>query len=90
MADERLATPQPTPVMSIDTLALSLPAGFERRAARIGRLTAEALAASPPAAQDKRIAVLQLPPLRLRPHWNDRRIAAELALAIGRRIDGGP
>jgi hypothetical protein len=76
--------------MTVDTLALRLPGGFERRAARIGRLTAEALAGTPPAVQHASIPVVQVPPLSLRAHWSDRRIASELALAIRRRLDGGP
>jgi hypothetical protein len=75
--------------MSVDTLALRLPAGCEGRAARIGRLTAEALAAAPPAGREGRIPVLHVAPLALRPHWSDRRLAAELALAIRRRLEGG-
>lgn len=91
MADNlRSATPPPAvPVLSVDTLALTLPAGFERRAARIGRLTAEALAASPPTTRGAGIARLRLTPQAVQAHWSDQRIAVHLAQAIRQRIDGG-
>jgi hypothetical protein len=81
--------PAALPQLRIDTLALRLPAGFEQRAARIGRLTAEALAASPPTARTASIAQLQLAPQTVQQHWSDRRIATQLAQAIRLRIDGG-
>jgi|APIni6443716594_1056825.scaffolds.fasta_scaffold546787_1 hypothetical protein len=81
--------PAALPQLRIDTLALRLPAGFEQRAARIGRLTAEALAASPPTARAATIAQLQLAPQTVQQHWSDRRIATQLAQAIRLRIDGG-
>ncbi|MEF8702415.1 MAG: hypothetical protein V5B32_04100 [Candidatus Accumulibacter sp. UW26] len=81
-------TLQSTPELQVDTLALTLPAAFERRAARIGRLTAEALAVALPM-HGGSIAQLQLAPQRISAHWSDRRIAAELAQAIRQRIEGG-
>lgn len=81
--NERPAT---APALHIASLALALPAGFERRAARIGRLTAEALAAAPPL-RTGAIAALRLAPQQIAPHWSDRRIAGVLAAAIRRQID---
>ena len=78
-----------SPQLAVGTLALSLPAGFERRAARIGRFTAEALAAAPPAARAAHIEVLRLPAQGVRAGWSDRRIAAALAAAICRQIERG-
>jgi len=79
--------PSPAPTLHIDTLALALPAGFERRAARIGRLTAEALAAASPPPRTGAIAALRLAPQQVAPHWSDRRIADALADAIRRQLD---
>lgn len=79
--------PATAPALHIASLALALPAGFERRAARIGRLTAEALAAAPPAIRNGAIAALRLAPQQIAPHWSDRRIAGVLAAAIRRQID---
>lgn len=78
--------PATAPALHIASLALALPAGFERRAARIGRLTAEALAAAPPL-RTGAIAALRLAPQQIAPHWSDRRIAGVLAAAIRRQID---
>ncbi|QDF96885.1 hypothetical protein CJ010_10250 [Azoarcus sp. DD4] len=78
--------PTTVPALHIASLALALPAGFERRAARIGRLTAEALAAAPPL-RTGAIAALRLAPQQIAPHWSDRRIAGVLAAAIRRQID---
>lgn len=75
------------PTLHIDSLALALPAGFERRAARIGRLTAEALAAAPPAIRTGAIAALRIAPQQIAPNWSDRRIAGALADAIRRQLD---
>ncbi len=87
MADHPAAAS--TPAIQVNTLAISLPTGFERRAARIGRLTAESLASAAPPARDAAIAVLRVPPLRLRASWSDHRIAAALAAAIRGQLDGG-
>ena len=82
--------PEPaSPAIRIDTLALRLPAGFERRAARIGRLTAEALATVPPAMREASIAGIRVDQRGVRPNWSDERVAMELAQAIRQRIDGG-
>ncbi len=87
MAD--IPTGRGAATMRVEALAISLPAGFEHRAARIGRLTAERLAAVPPPARHGEMPLLRVPPLRLRAGWSDQRIAAALASAIRHRLDGG-
>ncbi|MCB1956654.1 MAG: hypothetical protein KDG55_13315 [Rhodocyclaceae bacterium] len=77
------------PTLHVASLAIALPAGFERRAARIGRLTAEQLAAHPPAPRSATLPLVQVPPLTLRRGASDQSIAAALAAAIRGRLDGG-
>jgi hypothetical protein len=69
-------------MLEIQRLVLNLPAGFESRAARIGRLTAEALAANLPASGSGHIEKLSIAPQTVQTNWSDRRIAAHLANAI--------
>jgi hypothetical protein len=71
--------------LSIAQLSLRLPAGFAKRAPRIARLTAHALAAQP-IGDGARLAHLHLPPLRVNAARSDRAIAQQLATAIARRI----
>lgn len=79
---------EPAPSIHVGSLALGLPGGFERRAVHIGRLTAEALAAAPPAVREAHLPLVRLAPQAIRPHWSDRRIAFELARAIRMKIEG--
>lgn len=73
-------------MLEIDRLVLRLPPGFEGRAARIGRLTAEALAARPLPAGGGELPHLAVPTQSVSPSWSDRRIAEHLAGAIHRQI----
>jgi hypothetical protein len=66
-------------MLEIERLVLNLPAGFERRAARIGRLTAESLAGQLPPLATGRLDALSLPPLRIGAGWSDQRIAGHVA-----------
>ncbi len=68
----------------IDHLALQLPAGFEKRAARLARLTAQALAGQPLPASGT-LALVSPAPLRL----DARRSDAALAGVLARHIAGG-
>jgi hypothetical protein len=69
----------------IGHLQLSLPAGMEKRAARIGRLVAQALARQHglPAG---RIATLPVGPLRIDPRRPDHALAQGIAGAIAQAI----
>lgn len=69
-------------MLEVDRLVLTLPAGFEARAARLGRLTAEALAALPPPQRGGRLDRLAPAPQVVAANWSDRRIAGQLARAI--------
>ncbi len=76
-------------MLEIDHLVLRLPPGFERRAARLGRLTAEALAAGPLPEQGGNLPRLVVPAQSISPSWSDRRIAEHLARAIHQQL-GSP
>ncbi len=69
----------------IGQLNLRLPAGFEGRAQRIGRLVGEALArqAGLPAGQ---LAQVGVGPLQVDPRRSDRAIADHIAQSIGAAI----
>lgn len=75
-------------MLEIDRLVLRLPPGFEKRAARLGRLTAEALAARPLPASGGSVAQLAVPTQTISPGWSDRRIAHHLAAAIHQQLTG--
>lgn len=70
----------------IGQLTLRLPPGFERRAARIGRLVGEALAAADLPAG--RIPQLGVGPLQVDARRSDRAIAASIAGAIRQGVQG--
>ncbi|HVK55993.1 MAG TPA: hypothetical protein VM532_13315 [Burkholderiales bacterium] len=72
-------------MVEIEQLTLRLPAGFESRAGRIGRLTAEALS-NVTAVTSMNIAQLSLPPQTIKANWSDRVVAQRLANAIGQAI----
>lgn len=72
-------------LLSIGQLSLYLPAGFAKRAPRIARLTAHALAAQR-VSTVARMDQLHLPPLRVNAARSDRAIAQQLAGAIANRI----
>lgn len=73
-------------MLEIDHLVLRLPAGFEKRAARLGRLTAEALASRPLTGITGVLPQLTLPTQKVSTGWSDRRIAEHLADAIQRQL----
>ena len=73
-------------MLEIDRLILHLPPGFEKRAARIGHLTAEALASRPLPEQGGTVPQVAVPSQTISPSWSDRRIAEQLAGAIHRQI----
>jgi len=72
-------------VLTIDTLSLRLPAGFEHRAERIARLLADALAGVAPgsSATFERLA---LPPIAIAPGAGDAQIAAGIAGAVRHQL----
>ena len=70
-------------MLEIDTLRLTLPAGFGARAARIGRLVAEQLAVCAGDLAPGRIDTLVLPALHIAAGWSDQRIALRVADALG-------
>jgi hypothetical protein len=75
-------------VLTIDTLRLQLPAGFERRAEHIGRLLGDALAridTGPPAA-DLRLDRLALPPITIEAGASDFDVASGIAHSVRRQI----
>ncbi len=68
-------------MLTIDTLSLQLPAGFEHRAERIGRLLGDALArleVGSSIALDR----LALPPIAIAPGASDRDVAAGIAASV--------
>lgn len=71
----------------IGRLALTLPAGFEDRAQRIGRLVGEALAGRELPAG--RVARLGVGPVRVDPSSSDRTIAEQIARSIHSAIGQG-
>ena len=72
-------------MLTIDTLRLQLPAGFEHRAERIGRLLGDALAqidAGAGLALDR----LALPPIQLAPGASDADVARTIAHSVRHQI----
>ena len=75
-------------MLTIGTLHLQLPAGFEGRAERIGRLLGVALAridTGGPGA-DLTLDRLALPPITIAPGASDRDVAAGVASSVRRQI----
>lgn len=77
--------------LDIQHLRLSLPAGFEKRAAHIARLTGEALAASLAAhpggtGSSHTVPALSLAPLTVQAGWSDRRVADHIAGHLAARL----
>lgn len=68
-------------MLKIDRLRLSLPAGFEARAGRIGRMVAERLADVPP---QSGVALERLvpPPVEVTCVLSDREVAERVAAAV--------
>jgi hypothetical protein len=73
-------------MLTIDRLALRLPAGLESRAGRIVALIGQELAAGGEA-RSRRIDRLSVPPLHLDPALSDRQIAARVATSIRNSLD---
>jgi len=75
-------------VLTIDTLRLQLPAGFERRAERIGRLLGDALARIDTGATgaDLTLDRLALPPITIAPGASDFDVAAGIASSVRQQI----
>ncbi|MDM0030047.1 hypothetical protein [Variovorax saccharolyticus] len=71
----------------IEHLSLSLPAGFEHRAARLARLTAQALAAQQMPVEGV-LPTVRLAPLRLDAGRSDHALAGVLAQHIAAGIGG--
>jgi hypothetical protein len=68
-------------MLTIEQLSLQLPAGFEDRSEAVLRLMAEELARLPMEFQG-RLDGLQLPPIEMQAHWDDRQLARHIAHAI--------
>lgn len=75
-------------MLTIDTLRLQLPAGFEGRAERIGRLLGDALARIDTGAPGPELTLERLAPPRITiaPGASDFDVAAGIASSIGRQI----
>jgi hypothetical protein len=81
-------------VLTVDRLALRLPAGFERRARRLAELAAAELATATAAAGlppgETRLSRLAAAPVAISPGASDaeiaRRIASAVAGALGRAL----
>ncbi len=71
-------------MIDITRLRLHLPAGFERRAARIARLVGDELARLP-VASEVHADSLHVRGLEISPALSDRRAAARIASAIHRQ-----
>jgi hypothetical protein len=75
-------------VLTIGTLSLRLPAGFEQRTERIGRLLGDALAAidiGPPGTH-ARLDRLALPPLAITPGASDVDVVAGIASSVRHQL----
>jgi hypothetical protein len=72
-------------VLTIDTLRLQLPAGFEHRAERIGRLLGDALAQID-AGADLALDRLALPPIQVAPGASDADVARTIAHSVRHQI----
>ena len=75
-------------MLNIDRLRLSLPAGYERRAERIGRLVADELA-SLQLAGDASFDRLSVPAVKIARGASDRQVAGAIAGAIATKVNGG-
>ncbi len=81
-----------TPVLTIDTLRLQLPAGFAHRAERIGRLVGDALARVDLGSDlgrdgaDLALDRLALPPIAIAGGASDFEIAAGIASSVRKQI----
>ncbi|MBP8132852.1 MAG: hypothetical protein KAY13_01145 [Zoogloea sp.] len=73
-------------MLEIERLVLNLPAGFERRAARIGRLIVVNLAEQLPELAGGRVDAFSLPPLPIGAGWSDQRIASHVAGMLASRL----
>ena len=75
-------------MLTIDTLRLQLPAGFERRAERIGRLLGDALARIDTGAPGAELTLdrLALPPITIAPGASDFDVAAGIAASVHHQI----
>ena len=75
-------------MLTIDTLRLQLPAGFERRAERIGRLLGDALARIDAGAPGAALALERLapPPITIAPGASDFDVAAGIASSVSHQI----
>lgn len=73
--------------LTIDIMCLSLPAGFETRAANIARLTVEVLARG---TSDQPVSIerLRLPKLTFSPFVSDGEIATSIANTILQQLRG--
>ena len=71
-------------MLTIDRLRLRLPAGFERRAERIGRLVGDALARIDTGAPGAALTLdrLALPPITIAPGASDFDVAAGVASSV--------
>jgi len=68
-------------VIAIDTLSLRLPAGFEHRAERIGRLVGDAIA-DLDVTESRAFDRLALPAIHVERSANDAQIATAIAHAV--------
>ena len=75
-------------MLTIDTLRLQLPAGFEGRAERIGRLLGDALARIDACAPGAEFTLERLapPPITISPGAIDFYVAAGIASSVSRQI----
>jgi hypothetical protein len=75
-------------VLTIDTLRLQLPTGFEHRAERISRLVGDALARIDLGAPGTDLALdrLALPPIAIAPGASDFEVAAGIASSVRQQI----
>jgi hypothetical protein len=75
-------------VLTIDTLRLQLPAGFEGRAERIGRLVGDALARIGTGVPGPELTLERLAPPRITiaPGASDFDVAASIASSVSRQI----
>jgi len=75
-------------VLTIGALSLQLPAGFERRAERIGRLLGDALVRIDVGAPGAELTLdrLALPPITIAPGASDYDVAAGIASSVRQQI----
>jgi len=75
-------------VLTIGALSLQLPAGFERRAERIGRLLGDALVRIDVGAPGTELTLdrLALPPITIAPGASDYDVAAGIASSVRQQI----